>query len=88
MSGVRLSISVPEASQLADHLARAHFLGFIADGGHAFFIPNAFVEDLPNQTAQPVGDCADRLGVSESGNEPEIRDGEDRTLGLHGGVEA
>jgi hypothetical protein len=26
------------------------------------------------------------LGVSESRNEPAIHDGEDRTLGFHGGV--
>jgi hypothetical protein len=41
------------------------------------------VEDLPNQTTQPLGDGADRLGVAESGNEPAIHDGEDRPLGFH-----
>jgi hypothetical protein len=46
-------------------LRRPHLLRFSGDGGTAFLVPNAFVENLPNQTTQPVGDCADRLGVSE-----------------------
>jgi hypothetical protein len=56
---------------------------FFADGWPAFLVPNAFVEDLPNQTTQPVGDGADRMGVAEARDEPAIHDREDRTLGLH-----
>jgi hypothetical protein len=29
---------------------------FFADGWPAFLVPNAFVEDLPNETTEPVGD--------------------------------
>ena len=71
---------IPETSEFADHLARSYLLRFFGDGWPAFLVANAFVEDLPNQTTQPVGDSADRLGVSESGNEPAIHDGEDRTV--------
>jgi hypothetical protein len=53
---------IAETSQFADHLARPHLLRSFVDGWAAFLVPNAFVEDLPNQTTQPVGDCADRLG--------------------------
>jgi hypothetical protein len=52
--------SVPEASQFADHLARPHFLGLDADRWPAFFIADALVAQLPNQTAQAMGDGADR----------------------------
>jgi hypothetical protein len=48
----------------------------------AKIIPNAFMQDLPNQTTQPVGDCADRLGVSESGDEPATDDREDHAFGF------
>jgi hypothetical protein len=34
-----------------------------------------------NQATQPVGDGADRLGVSESENEPAMHDGEDCAFG-------
>lgn len=38
------------------------------------------------QIRQPVSDRADRLGVAEPQDQPAVHDGEDRTLGLHGGV--
>jgi hypothetical protein len=41
------------------------------------------VEDLPDQTAQPVGDGTDRLRVSEAWHDPTIYDGEDRSFGLY-----
>ena len=60
---------IAETSQFPDHLARPHLLRFFADGWPAFLVPNAFVEDLPNQTTQPVGGRADDLCVSEARNE-------------------
>jgi hypothetical protein len=44
------------------------------------------VEDLPDQSTQPVGDRADCLGVSEAGDDPTVHNGEDRALGLHRGI--
>jgi hypothetical protein len=51
---------VPEASQFADHLACAYFLGLGANGGTTFLIADLLVENLPDQTAQSVSDRADR----------------------------
>ena len=45
---------VTEASEFADHLARPHLLRFFADGWSAFLVLNAFVQDLPNQSTEPV----------------------------------
>jgi hypothetical protein len=59
---------VGETPEFADHLARSHLLRFYVDGRPAFLVTNTLVENLPDQSAQAVGDCADRLGVSESGN--------------------
>jgi hypothetical protein len=44
-------------------------LRLLADRWSAFLVPNAFVEDLPNRTIQSVGDCADRLCMSEPRDE-------------------
>ena len=78
--------AIAESSQFADHLARPHLLRLRADGWAAFFVPNALVQDLPNQTTEPVGDGTDGLRVSEARDEPAIHDGEDRALRLHRGV--
>jgi len=48
-----------------------------ASGWPAFVVPNAFVEDRPNQTTQPVGDGADGLGVFEVRDEAVIDDCDD-----------
>ena len=39
---------VPEASQFADHLARAYCLGLGAHGGTTFLIADLLVENLPD----------------------------------------
>ena len=70
--------AIAERSQFADHLARPHLLSLRADRWAAFFVPNALVQNLPNQTTEPVGDRADGLGVSKAWDEPTIHDGEDR----------
>ena len=77
---------VAETSQLADHLARAHFLGLDRDGRPAFLITEALVVRLPDQTAQAMADGADRLGMAEARDEPAVHDVEDRSFRLHCGV--
>jgi hypothetical protein len=62
--------AIAETSQFADHLARSHLFGLFADGWPAFLVPDALVENLPDQPAQPVGDGADRLGVPPRGTLP------------------
>jgi hypothetical protein len=44
------------------------------------------VQDLPDQSTQPVGDGADGLGMSEARHEPTIHHGEDGAPGLDGGI--
>jgi len=55
-------------------------------GGPTFLIPNAFMQDLPNQLTETMADCADRLCMPESRNESAINDREDCAFGPHGGV--
>ena len=78
--------AIAETSQFTDHLARAHLLRLFTDGGAAFFIADALVEQLPNQTAQAMGDGADRLGVAEARDQATVHDVEDRPFRLHRGV--
>jgi hypothetical protein len=40
-------------------------LGLLAQGWASFLVPDALMQDLPDQAAQPVGNHADRLGVPE-----------------------
>jgi hypothetical protein len=75
--------AIAEASQFADHFARADLLGLHANGGPAFFVAHTLVQDLLGQSTQPVGDRADRLGMPEAWDDAAIHDGEDRSLGLH-----
>src|SRR4051812_12203155 len=79
-------MSLAERSQFADHLARAHLLGLHADRGAAFFVANALVQNLPDQTTEPVGDGTDGLRVSKTRDEPAVHDRKDRPLRLYGGV--
>jgi hypothetical protein len=57
-----------------------------ADGWPAFLVPHPLVKNLPNETTEPVGDGTNGLCAPEGGDESAIRDGENRTLDLHGGV--
>ena len=47
---------------------------------------HAVVQDLPDQSTQPVGDSADGLGMTEARDEPTVHDREDCSLGLHRGI--
>ena len=40
-------------------------LRFHADRWTAFFVPKALLQNLPDQTTEPVGDGTDRLRVSK-----------------------
>jgi hypothetical protein len=51
-----------------------------------FFVRNALVQNLPDQTTEPVDDGPDGLSVSKARDEPAIHDGEDGALRLHRGV--
>ena len=68
---------VTEAAEFADHRARPHVLRRGADGRPSFFVPHVLVQDLPDQSTQPVRGRPDGLGMAEPRDEPAIRDGED-----------
>ena len=78
--------AIAETSQFADHLARSHLLRFGVDERPSLLVAHALVQDLPDQSTQPVGDGANRLGMPEARDDPTIHDGKDRPFGLHGGV--
>jgi len=59
--------AIAETSQVADHLARSHLLRLGADRRPAFLVPYALVQDLPDQSTQPVSDGTDRLRILEAG---------------------
>src|SRR5262249_8842371 len=75
--------AITETSQFADHLALADLLGFGANGRPSLFVADALVQDLPDQSRQPVGDGTDGLGVPEARDEPSVDEREDRALGCH-----
>src|SRR5262245_9101888 len=66
--------AIAERSQFADHLAGPHLLCLHADRGAAFFVPNALVRSLPDQTTQPMGDGTDSLRVSKARDKPAVHD--------------
>jgi hypothetical protein len=72
-----------QVSEFSNHLARTGLLQRIVDRGVTFFVPNPLVQDLPDQTTEPMADRTDGLGVSQARDEPAIDDCEDSALGFH-----
>jgi hypothetical protein len=66
--------AVAEASEFPDHLGRATFV-----------IHDAVVQNLPDQTTEPMGDRANGLRVPQADHEPSIHDLKDTAFGLDGG---
>jgi hypothetical protein len=58
---------IAESSQFADHLAGPHLPRLRADRWAALLVPNALVQNLPNQTTESVGDGTDGLRVAKAG---------------------
>jgi hypothetical protein len=54
---------IAEALEFSDHSGRPVSLGLLADCWASFLVPDAVVQNLPDQAAKPVGDHADRLVV-------------------------
>jgi hypothetical protein len=75
--------AVAESAEFPDHLARADLLGFHADGRPRFVVAHALMQDLADQSTQPVCDGVDRLGMTGARDEPTVHDREDCSLGLH-----
>jgi len=62
--GVNLN-TITEFSQLSDHASGAVALGFHADCRSTFFVVYALVQNLPDQSAEAMGDCPDGLLIGE-----------------------
>src|SRR4029450_1187167 len=77
---------IAEASECADHSDRPVSLGLLAQGWASFLVPDALMQDLPDQAAQPVGNHADRLVVPEPRDIAAIEDLEDGPFRFHRGV--
>ena len=77
---------IAEASELADHSGRPVSLSLLAQGGASFLIPDALVQNQPDQAAQPVGDQADRLLVPEPRHLAAIEELEEGAVGFHRGI--
>ena len=58
-----------EVSQFAGHRARLRLLGLFSDGWPALLITDPLVENLPDQTTEPVSGRANGLCVPELRNE-------------------
>jgi hypothetical protein len=56
------------------------------DRRSTFLVRDAVVEDLPDETTEPMRDRADRLRVSETDDETPIHDLKDAALRLDGGI--
>ncbi|HUF19204.1 MAG TPA: hypothetical protein VMP00_00465 [Burkholderiales bacterium] len=78
--------AIAETSQFADHLARSDLGGRGADGQSSLLVAHALVQDLPDQSTEPVGDGANGLRMAKPGDEPKIHDREDGALRLDRGV--
>jgi hypothetical protein len=59
------------------------FLASTLTAGPALFVAHPLVQDLPDQSTQPVVDRAGCLGMSEAWDDPTVHDGKDRPLGLY-----
>src|SRR6516165_10634031 len=78
--------AIAEASELADHSGRPVSLRLLAEGWASFLVPDALVQDQPDQAAQPVGDQADRLLVPEPGHVAAIEELEEGAFGFRRGI--
>ncbi len=58
--------AIAERLKLPDEPARSLLGNLGVRTGPAFLVMGALVQDLPNQTAEPMGDGPDGLGVAES----------------------
>jgi len=77
---------VAEAAKVADKFAGA-LAYYLRNGPFAtLFISHTFVQDLPCDTAHPMGDRPDRFEVSDPPCQAPVQNLEDAALGLNGGV--
>ena len=78
--------AVTETSEFADHLGGASVRSLFGDGGATFLVCDALVQYLPHEAAEPMGNRADGLRVSQAHDQSTIHQLEDAALSLHRGI--
>ena len=78
--------AIAEISEFADHLGGASLRSLFGDGGAPFLVGHAFVQNLPDEPAEPVGNRANGLRVTEAHDKATIHQLEDAALGLDRGI--
>ena len=79
--------TVAETSEFPDHLGQ-HVVGPAAlmTAGPRSSDVNTFVQNLPDETAEPMGNGADGLRVSKANDQPTVHQLKDTAFGLHRSV--
>src|SRR5262245_46900216 len=77
---------IPQASEVPDHSLCPTSLGSFVHRRASFFVTHTLVQNLPNESAQSVGDDADRLLGSKAQDVPTIQCLKDAARGFHGGI--
>ncbi len=77
---------IAQATKLSNHSCRAASLGFLAYGRASFLVTDPLVQNDPNQSTKPMGDCSDGLPVSQAWDQPTVHDLEDASFVLDRGV--
>ncbi len=86
MLGIHWFDPITEASQFSDHSCSAPLPGLEIHGRPPFFVTDSLVQNLPNQTTLPMGNCSDRLLMPQTQYRATIDNLEDTSFGLYCGV--
>src|SRR5487761_716341 len=84
--GIHWFDPIAEASECSDHSRGAPLPGLDVHGRPPFFVTDSLVQNLPNQTTLPMGNCSDRLLMSKTWYRTAIDNLEDTSFGLYCGV--
>ena len=78
--------SVAKHSEFPDHGCGAALLGLFRNCRTTFFIRNAVMQNYPDQLTEAIRNCADRLVMSQAGNETTIYELENASLAFNCGI--
>jgi hypothetical protein len=77
---------IAKASKIPDHLSGTLLLPLASDSRTTLLILNALVENLPNQSAQPMRDRADGLSKTQSRHQSLKHQLKNTAFGLHSSI--
>jgi hypothetical protein len=78
--------SIPQVSELPDHLPGAQLLRSFAEPGAAFFVTHSLMQDQRDQATLSMGNGSDCLIMSQARDRPAIYDLEDTSFGPGSGI--